>query len=40
MPNEELLEFTERKIEDLPGFTEVYKWRVSHTTNVNAKNVQ
>ena len=40
MPNEELLEFTERKIKDLPGFVEVNKWRESHTTKVNAKNVQ
>jgi hypothetical protein len=40
MPNEELLEFTERNIKDLPGFVEVNKWRESHTTKVNAKNVQ
>jgi len=39
MPNEELLEFTERKIKDLPGFVEVHKWRKSHTARVNAKNV-
>jgi catechol-2,3-dioxygenase len=40
MTDAELLEFTERKIKDLPGFVEVNKWRESHTTKVNAKNVQ
>jgi catechol-2,3-dioxygenase len=40
MSNEELLEFTELKIKDLPGFVEVNKWRESHATNVNAKNDQ
>jgi catechol 2,3-dioxygenase len=40
MPNKELLKFTERKIMALPGFVEVKKWRESHTTKINAKNVQ
>jgi catechol 2,3-dioxygenase len=40
MPNDELLEFTEQKIKDLPGFVEVNKWRESHSTNVNGKNIQ
>ena len=38
--NEELREFTEQKIKDLPGFVEVHKWRESHTTKINAKTVQ
>jgi catechol-2,3-dioxygenase len=40
MSDEELLEFTERKIENLAGFVEVNKWRKSHITKVSAKNVQ
>jgi len=40
MSNEELLEFTERRIKDLPGFVEVNKWRESHSKTVNEKNIE
>jgi hypothetical protein len=40
MSNEELLEFTERRIKDLPGFVEVSKWRESHSKTVNEKAVK
>jgi catechol-2,3-dioxygenase len=40
MSNEELLEFTEHRIKELPGFVEVSKWRESHSKTVNEKNVE
>ena len=40
MSNEELLEFTERRIEGLPGFEEVSKWRGSHAKTINGNNVE
>lgn len=37
MSNQELLEFTERRIRDLPGFVDVKQWRESHSEAVSEK---
>ena len=40
LSNEELLEFTEERIKDLPGFREVEDWRESHINSINAEYVE
>jgi catechol-2,3-dioxygenase len=37
LSNDELLEFTEHRIKNLPGFGDVNNWRKLHTKSVNAK---
>ena len=40
LSNQELFEFTENKIKDLPGFRNVEDWRTSHSKAVNANSHQ
>ena len=40
LSNKELLEFTEHKIKDLPGFRKVETWRDSYFKAANAKSVK
>lgn len=40
MSNEELLEFTEHEIKNLPGFIEVNKWRELHSRKIDGKNIE
>jgi catechol-2,3-dioxygenase len=40
LSNDALLEFTEHKIKDLPGFAEVDNWRELHSKSVKAKQVE
>ena len=40
LSNKELLEFTEHKIRNLPGFRKVEDWRETHSKSVSGKNVE
>lgn len=40
LSDQELFEFTEHKIKNLPGFTEIKNWQQSHVQTVNAKSVK
>ena len=40
LSDEELLEFTEHRIKDLPGFKAVADWRESHIDSISAENIE